>query len=124
MAAIVALGALAKGMRAGFAAMTQGSQADLVLTQAGTMDITMGGVDEAVADEVRAWPEVADVDGMLFTSVQAETSVYFFLFGYDPQGFAIDHFRIVEGQSLARCAGVRGKPLILGRGQPTAWTSR
>jgi len=33
VATIVALGAAAQGLRAGFAAMTQGSQADLALTQ-------------------------------------------------------------------------------------------
>ena len=37
VAAIIALGAVAQGLRASFAAMTQGSQAGLVLTQAGAM---------------------------------------------------------------------------------------
>ena len=116
VAAIVGLGALAQGMRASYTAMAQGSQADLVLTQAGQMDITMGGVAEEVADQLRTWPEVAAVDGMLIGSLQAETSVYFFLFGYDPHGFAIEHFRVVEGQGLDQARGVRGKPLLLGRG--------
>jgi ABC-type antimicrobial peptide transport system permease subunit len=116
VAAIVGLGALAKGMRAGYTAMAEGSKADLVLTQTGVMDITMGGVEASVADQLRVWPEVADVDGMLIGSVKAETSVYFFLFGYDPQGFAIDHFRVIEGQPLNQVRGVRGKPILLGRG--------
>jgi ABC-type antimicrobial peptide transport system permease subunit len=116
VAAIVGLGALAQGMRASYTAMAQGSKADLVLTQAGQMDITMGGVEEEVADQLRTWPEVAAVDGMLIGSLQAETSVYFFLFGYDPHGFAIEHFRVVEGQGLDQARGVRGKPLLLGRG--------
>jgi ABC-type lipoprotein release transport system permease subunit len=116
VAAIVALGAMAEGARAGYTAMARGSQADLVLTQAGQMDITMGGVEETVADQLLAWPEVADVDGMLIGNVQAEDAPYFYVFGYDPQGFAIAHFRVVEGQGLAEVRGVRGKPLILGRG--------
>ena len=116
VAAIVALGAMAEGLRAGYTAMVSGSQADLVLTQAGMMDITMGGVEETVADQLRAWPEVTDVDGMLMGNVQAEDAPYFFIFGYAPQGFAIAHFRIVEGEGLAEVRGVRGKPLILGRG--------
>jgi len=121
VAAIVALGAMAEGLRAGYTAMASGSQADLVLTQAGMMDITMGGVEETVADQLLAWPEVADVDGMLMGNVQAEDAPYFFIFGYDPGGFAIAHFRIVEGQGLARSETgqsrkMRGKPLILGRG--------
>ena len=116
VAAIVALGAMAEGMRAGYTAMARGSQADLVLTQKGAMDITLGGVEETVAEQLRAWPEVADADGMLMGNVQAEASPYFFIFGYDPGGFAIAHFRIIEGQGLTEARGVRGKPLILGRG--------
>jgi putative ABC transport system permease protein len=115
VAAIVALGAMAEGARAGYTAMARGSQADLVLTQAGMMDVTVGGVEEAVASQLFAWPEVAGVDGMLMGNVQAEDAPYFYIFGYDPQGFAIEHFKIVAGQGLGEVRGVRGKPLILGR---------
>ncbi len=115
IAAIVALGAVAQGLRAGFASITRGSQADLVLTKAGAMTALMSSVEEAVADELRTWPEVADVDGVLFGNALVEGSSYLFFFGYDPEGFAIAHFRIVEGQGLADARGVRGKPLILGR---------
>jgi len=115
VAAIVALGALAQGLRGGFAAMAGGSQADLVLTQAGAMSSLLSSVDQAVADEVQAWPEVAAVDGVLLTNALLGEMTYLFLFGYDIEGFAIDHFRIVEGQSLADARGVRGAPLILGR---------
>ncbi|MGD1995989.1 MAG: ABC transporter permease [Anaerolineae bacterium] len=116
VAAIIALGAMAEGMRAGYSAMTRGSQADLVLTQKGAIDVTMGGVEEPVADQLLTWPEVTDVDGMLIGNVQAEDAPYFFIFGYDPDGLSIAHFRIVAGDSLAEAHGVRGKPLILGRG--------
>ena len=116
VAAIIALGAMAEGMRAGYSAMAHGSQADLVLTEKGAMDITLGGVEESVADQLRAWPEVADVDGLLMGNVKAEDAPYFYVFGYDPQGFAIEHFKIVEGQGLGKVRGVRGKPLILGKG--------
>jgi putative ABC transport system permease protein len=115
VATIVALGAVAKGIRAGFAAMTQGSQADLILAQASGMSALVSSFDEAVADEVRALPEVADVDGMLYSNALIDNRNYLFIFGHNPQGFAIDHFLIREGQSLADARGVRGKPLILGR---------
>jgi len=115
VAAIIALGAVAGGLKSGFAAMSQGSQADLVLSQASAMSSLISSVDEALADKVRALPEVADVTGMLFTNALIDNETYLFIFGYDPDGFAIDHFRITEGQSLAEARGVRGKPLILGR---------
>jgi ABC-type lipoprotein release transport system permease subunit len=115
VAAIVALGAVARGLKAGFAAMTQGSQADLVLTQAEAFSALMSSIEESVADQVRTWPEVAEVDGVLLGNALIDGSSYLFLFGYDPDGFSIAHFRIVEGQELADAQGVRGKPLILGR---------
>jgi ABC-type antimicrobial peptide transport system permease subunit len=115
VAAIVALGAMAAGMRAGYTSMAQGSEADLVLSQASAMDVTLGGVEGAVGERLLGLPEVAAVDGMLMGNVQAEDSPYFFIFGYDPQGFAIGHFRVVEGQTLAGAHRVRGKPLLLGK---------
>jgi len=115
VAAIVALGAVAQGLRAGFGAMTRGSQADLVLSQANAFSTLISAIDENIAGEVSAWGEVSGAEGLLFTNSVLDGS-YLFLFGYDPDGFAIQHFRIVEGQALAETRGVRGKPLILGRG--------
>jgi ABC-type antimicrobial peptide transport system permease subunit len=105
-------------MEAGFTAMTRGSEADLVLTQAEAMSALLSSVDESVADELRQWREVEAVDGMLFGNTVTDNGSYLFYFGHDPEGFAIDHFRIVEGQGLAQAQeahGVRGKPLILGQ---------
>jgi ABC-type lipoprotein release transport system permease subunit len=115
VAAIVALGAVARGITAGFTSMTRGSQADLVLSQADALSVIISNVDETVADELRTWREVADVDGMLFGNTLTDNGAYLYFFGHDPNGFAIDHFRIVEGQALADARGVRGKPLLLGR---------
>jgi len=39
VAAMVALGAVGRGLKTGFAAVTQGSQADLVLSQAESMSV-------------------------------------------------------------------------------------
>jgi ABC-type lipoprotein release transport system permease subunit len=114
VAAIVALGAAAQGLRAGFTSMTRGSQADLVLSQAGAMSTIISSVDEAAGDEMLTWSEVADVDGVLVTNALLDDSSFLFVFGYDPQGFSIEHFRIVEGHGLAEARGVRGKAMLLG----------
>ena len=105
VAAIVALGAVARGMRAGFTAMTRGSQADLVLTQSETLSAMLSSVDETIADELRTWREVADLDAVLFGNTLTEDGSYLFFFGYDPEGFAIDHFLIVEGQKMSKSLG-------------------
>jgi ABC-type lipoprotein release transport system permease subunit len=113
--AIVTLGAVAGGLKSGFAAMTQGSQADLVISQAESLSALVSSVDQTVADEVRIMPGVTDVTGMLYTNALLDNTSYLIVFGYDPDSFAIAHFRIVEGQALVEERGVRGKPLILGR---------
>jgi ABC-type antimicrobial peptide transport system permease subunit len=115
VAAIVALGAVARGLQAGFEAMSAGSDADLVLTQGDAISALLSSVDEAVAAEIGAWPGVAAIDGVLLSNAMTGEASYVYLFGYDPEGFSIAHFRIVEGESLAGAQSVRGKPLLLGR---------
>ncbi|MFW6135708.1 MAG: ABC transporter permease [Chloroflexota bacterium] len=115
VAAIVALGAVARGMSAGFAAMTRGSEADLVLTQADALSALLSTVDQQVASELREWREISAVDAVLLGNTITENGSYLFFFGHDAEGFAINHFRVVEGQSLDEARDVRGKPLILGR---------
>ncbi len=115
VAAIVALGALAGGLREGFSSMTRGSQADFVVTQAGTITALLGSIDQAVADELQTWPEVSAVDGVIFSLPILDDGSYLFCFGYEPEGFAIRRFRIVEGERLAQASLRRGRPILLGR---------
>ncbi|MFO7698646.1 MAG: ABC transporter permease [Anaerolineae bacterium] len=115
VAAIVALGAVAQGMQAGLTSMTRGSEADLVITQGGALSVILSSIGDTVVAEVRTWPGVADVDGVLLGNAMLDGGRQFFLFGHDPDGFSVRHFRIVEGESLAGARGVRGKPLLLGQ---------
>jgi len=121
VAAIVALGAVAQGLEAGLTAMTRSSEADLVLSQAGALSSIISSVDESVGDELRTWPEVSDVAGLLFGNVLLGSGGRnFFVLGHEPESFAVIHFRIIEGQDLASALDargtqrVRGTPLILG----------
>jgi len=110
IAAMVALGAIANGLEEGYTAMLTGSQGDLAVTQADAADISTAAVDEKVGQQLEALPEVVDVTGMLQSIVTAEGARYFMLFGYDPQGFAIEHFKIVEGEGLSD-----SKQVIIGK---------
>jgi putative ABC transport system permease protein len=110
IAAMVALGAIANGLEEGYTAMLTGSQGDLIVTQADAADISAAAVDEKVGQQLEALPEVADVTGMLQSIVTAEGARYFMIFGYDPQGFAIEHFKIVEGEGLSD-----SKQVIIGK---------
>jgi ABC-type antimicrobial peptide transport system permease subunit len=120
VAAVVALGALAEGFVQGYGAIAGGSGADILVVQDEALDIVFSAVDERAGERLGALPGVDQVTGMIYTFAATEATPYFILYGYDPQGFAIDHFRIVEGQSLSNARsnpGVSrgGKPLILGR---------
>ncbi|MHB0876665.1 MAG: FtsX-like permease family protein [Anaerolineae bacterium] len=116
VAAIVGLGALARGLEVGYGAMMEGSQADLVLSQPGTFDVSYSSVDEAIAADLAAMPEVKAVCGMLEGIVPAESNPYFFVFGYPSDAFMLGRFRVTEGVELdVRDTGRgRGKPLLLG----------
>jgi ABC-type antimicrobial peptide transport system permease subunit len=119
VAAVVALGALADGFVEGYTAIAGGSGADLLVVQDEALDIVFSAVDQQVRDQLGALPGVDQVTGMIYTFAATEETPYFILYGYDPQGFAIDHFKIVEGQSLSdpsvgRDAPRGGKPLLLG----------
>ncbi|HET7087896.1 MAG TPA: ABC transporter permease [Anaerolineae bacterium] len=113
---IVALGAMAEGIRTGYLSMFSGSGSDLTLMQKGAYDITLSGVNEEVVSQIAAMPEVRDAIGMVVGNVAAADAPYFFVFGYDPDGFAIERFRIVEGQPLSssRRPASSGREIIVG----------
>jgi ABC-type antimicrobial peptide transport system permease subunit len=116
VAAIIGLGALADGLEDGYNAMFSGSQADLVLSQPNSFDISYSVVDEAVADELRAMPEVDRISGMLSGFVQAEDLPFFFVFGYPEDSFVLERFQMVAGISLKDRQAERapGKPILIG----------
>ena len=116
VAAIVGLGALAEGMEAGYSSMLSGSQADLVISQPDSFDISLSSVEETVGPKLRAMPEVSAVSGMLQGFVPAEEFPYFFIFGYPEDSFILERFQIIEGEGLDTRSHLRaqGNPILLG----------
>ena len=116
VAAVVALGALADGLIEGYGALSGGSGADLLVVQKDALDIVFSAVDQEVGPTLAGLPGVEQVSEMIYTFAATDGAPYFIVYGYDPQGFAIRHFQIVEGEPLSRRAGQSGgKPLLLGR---------
>ena len=114
---IVALGALGEGLRSGYASMFGGSGADLTLMQADSYDVTMSGVDEQAVADIAAVPGVKETTGLLVGNINAPGVAYFFIFGYDPDGFAFEKFRVVEGQPLGQARRSAGnvREIMLGK---------
>ncbi len=115
VSAIIALGALANGLDAGYESMFT-SSADLVLTQADTYDVTMGAVDEVIGDDLAAMPEVEAVSPALIGLVQTEGAPYFYVYGYPEDSFVLERFNVIRGVSLdsPEAQHIRGTPLLLG----------
>lgn len=116
VAAVVALGAMADGFIQGYSAMSGGSGADILVVQDDALDIMFSAVDQDVAPILAGMPGVTVVSEMVYTFAATDAAPYFIVYGYDPAGFAIQHFKIVEGAPLSeKAAGKGGQPLLLGR---------
>ena len=116
VAAVVALGALAEGFIAGYSAISGGSGADLLVVQDDALDIVFSAVDQDVGPTLAGFSGVAEISEMIYTLAATDGAPYFIVYGYDPEGFAIQHFKIVQGEPLSRQSGRRGgRPLLLGR---------
>jgi ABC-type antimicrobial peptide transport system permease subunit len=116
VAAVVALGALADGFVAGYGTLSRGSDADLLVMQDDAVDIVFSAVDEQVGQALAGLSGVKEVSEMVYTFAATDGAPYFIVYGYDPEGFAIEHFKIIEGEPLSRHASGRGgKPLLLGK---------
>lgn len=116
VAAIVALGAMASALKAGYDSMLTGSKADLILSQPNAFDPSLSSVDETIGDDLAAMPEVKAVSSMLQGIVQAENSPYFYIFGYPEDSFILNRYPVIEGVGFAdrQAQSLRGKPVILG----------
>jgi len=116
VAAVVALGALADGFVSGYGALASGSDADLLVMQDDAVDIVFSAVDESVGQVLAGLSGVKEVSEMVYTFAATDGSPYFIVYGYDPESFAIRHFKIIEGEPLSRrSSGHGGKPLLLGK---------
>ena len=116
VAAIVALGAMADGFVEGYSAIGGGSGADLLVMQSDAVDVAFSAVDEQVGEMLAGLSGVDQVDSMIYTFAATEGMPYFIVYGYDPGGFAIEHFKIVEGEQLsAQSSGRGGSPLVIGK---------
>jgi ABC-type antimicrobial peptide transport system permease subunit len=116
VAAIIGLGALANGLKAGYNSFLTGSKSDLILSQPDAVDVSMSTVDESIGTELDAMSEVQRVSGMLQGIVQADEIPLFFIFGYPQDSFILNRFSIVSGAGLnnREAWSAHGKPVLLG----------
>ena len=116
VAAVIAQGAMADGFIQGYSAISGGSGADILVVQDDALDIMFSTVDQDTAPILAGMPGVTEVSEMVYTFAATDAAPHFIVYGYDPGGFAIQHFEIVDGKPLlTKATGKGGKPLLLGR---------
>jgi putative ABC transport system permease protein len=101
VAAIVSLVAVADGLIGGYAALWSGGEADLTVAQAEALDPSTSILDESLGQELLKVAGVKAVAGMIYNEVTTDQIPYLLVFGHEPEGFAIGHFKIVEGEGLS-----------------------
>ena len=111
IAAVVSLVAMGDGFYSQMNSMLSKGGADLAVRQDKAADMTMSALDESVGQGMAAIPGVEEVSGLVMGFASAPDSPYLLVYGYDPQEYAIRHFKIIEG---AKLAGQR--QTILGKG--------
>ncbi len=116
VAAVVSLGALVRGLTEAYTTLGGGSGADLLVMQKDAPDIVFSAVDEQVGEVLAGFSDVKQVTPIVYTFAATDEMPYFIVYGYDPDGFAIQRFKIVEGEPLNRQMSHRGgHPLIMGK---------
>jgi len=114
--AILGLGALAVGLEAGYQSVLTSSNADLVLSEVNSLDITLSTVDEEVGDQLAAMPEVAAISGLMQGIVQTDNTPYFFIFGYPEDSFVLSRYQLTEGIDIySPDVDPRGRPMMIGK---------
>lgn len=102
VAAVVALGAMAEGFINAYTTILTSSGADVIVTQSDAADIILSAVDETVAPQLAVIPGVKQVSGVVVSMITTPEVPYFVVFGMEPNTFGMVHYKIVEGQPLAR----------------------
>jgi len=100
VAAIVSLVAVADGLIGGYAALWSGAGVDLTVAQAEALDPSTSVVDQSLGEELLKVAGVKAVAGMIYGEATTDQIPYLLVFGHEPEGFAIEHFKIVEGEGL------------------------
>lgn len=107
--AIMALEGTIRGMLSSMEGVFGGTE--IMVRQANISDTEFSVLDERLGDKVEALPEVQSASGVLFTAILLpEANSFFIVFGYEPNEYAIQRYKIVEGVPLTG-----NRQIIIGR---------
>ena len=98
---VVALGAVTAGLRASSGAFIHASGADFIVAQEGASDLSFSSLDESVATQIAARPDVARATAVFLHVADTPGNPYFFLLGYDPTALSGEPLRMLAGSRLS-----------------------
>jgi ABC-type antimicrobial peptide transport system permease subunit len=99
---IVSLIAVVDGFDVLFTQLGTAGQVDLMVEQAKASDAAFSVIDERIADRIELRDDVASVSKLVLGVTSAPGVPYFLVFGLDPREQYIQHYRLVEGEPIAR----------------------
>jgi ABC-type antimicrobial peptide transport system permease subunit len=108
--AIMALEGVVRGTTTSMDEMFMQTEAEIIIRQADVSDTSLSAIDERVGDKIAAMDGVENVTGTVLTAVTMPQVGFFILQGYQPHGFTIQRYNIVEGEPLTS-----NHQLIIGR---------
>ena len=118
--AIMALEGTIRGMASSMEGMFAG--VEIMVRQANISDTELSVLDERIGDKVEALPDVQSASGVIFTAIMLpEAGSFFIVFGYEPNEYAIQRYKIVEGEPLSGNRQIIIGRTIRGSPQPGSW---
>ncbi len=99
VAAVVSLGAMARGMVANYGSAI-GTNNDLLIIQANAFDPLFSSLDDDLGPRIQAAPGVENVDPGVYAWIATDEMPFFLVFGYPPGSKAMAHYRIVVGKPV------------------------
>ena len=97
---VVALGAVASGLRATAGAMLRTGGADFIVAQKGSADLTFSSLSQKEWDAVAGRPDVERATGVLMSVSRLGSNPYFALLGVKPAQLTLAPPTLVRGQLL------------------------
>ena len=97
---VVALGAVAAGLRATASAMLKTGGADFIVAQQGSADLTFSSLSQRDWDAVAAQPGVDRVTGLLMNVSRVGSNPYFAILGVKPHQLALAPPTLLRGTLL------------------------
>jgi len=100
--AVVSLVSITDGFMKSFTQMLKSRGTDIAVTKAKNPDVLLNSIDESLGDELKKIEGVEAVSRVLVDLVTIEDLPSVMIFGFDPDEFIFEHFKVIEGRKLKR----------------------